>query len=349
MICHFFFNFLFFYIQQLHPYHTHILLYLDVYDTKQTLYAFQTLRNMIASDTRTFLCLSITTSIPNGSSLKNLLIRHRKSIFGKGFNGNITNTEFSQQYRGCMYLEALVQICLYYARSYFQNDVSLKSEKPNFDDIVGNCKVQLASVELLTLICTELIEIVKGMGKGLACYIADLMAKCKMQKIVLHCINSSVLFFNSISAASISASNSNLNSMNTSSFTSFNSMNFNSTSISEQILSFNYPQDENLHAESFQIQLLRLLMAVIKLEYEVHLLKNDETTSVNTTVTVQSTSSLTSKTDSGVNSGNSGNSNSPTRLTSTSVVNVKYLPNCLISQQPLFLASVLSALQVIIS
>jgi hypothetical protein len=53
-------------------------------------------------------------------------------------------------------------------------------------------KVQLASAELLMLICSELIYIVRDSGKGFACYIADLMSRCKVQKVVLHCVLSSV-------------------------------------------------------------------------------------------------------------------------------------------------------------
>ncbi|XP_055920966.1 protein dopey-1 homolog isoform X1 [Eupeodes corollae] len=283
---------------KIHPFHTHMLLYFGVYDTKQTLYAFQTLRNIIACDTRTFLCLSITTSFSSGS-MKQLLIRHRKTILGKGFAGSITNTEFSQSYRGCMHLEVLVTICLYYARGFFHKESTEGNDIPRKEDIVGNYKVQLQSVELLTLICSELIDIVKGMGKGLACYIADLMARCKLQKIILHCINSSVISFNQIR----------------------------DHTLSEEILNFNNAGDEHLHAESFQIQLLRLLMAVIKLEYEVTLLQN-ESGSVE------------------VGKGDTVSSNSPTRLSADGpVTNVKYLPNCLISQQHMFLSAVLSALQ----
>lgn len=48
---------------QIDPYHTHILLYFGSYDTKQVLYAFNTLRNIIGVDTRMFLWMSLTTSI----------------------------------------------------------------------------------------------------------------------------------------------------------------------------------------------------------------------------------------------------------------------------------------------
>ncbi|XP_055387481.1 protein dopey-1 homolog isoform X2 [Condylostylus longicornis] len=307
---------------KLHPFHTHILLYHDVYDTQQTYYAFQTLRNIISTDPRTFLCLSITTSISSGT-LKQLLIRHRKCILGKGFNGSIANSEFSHLYRGCMYLEVLFTICLYYARSYFHKDAIEANDPPNLEDIKGNCKVQLESIELLTMICQELVDIVKGMGKGLACYIADLMAKCKLQKILLHCVNSSVLLFGNQQLRNACNTNNKIQSQ---------------ISLSEQILLYNYPRDENLHAESFQIQLLRLLMAVIKLEYEVYTLKNEEKLDNAANGTNNNT------TNSGSNL-NNGGSNSPTKMTSNTAVNVKYLPNSLISQQPMFLSAVLSALQ----
>ncbi|XP_037956792.1 protein dopey-1 homolog [Teleopsis dalmanni] len=284
-------------------FHNHMLIYLGIYDTKQILYAFQTIRNIIACDTRTFLCLSITTSFAS-NSLKQLLIRHRKSIAGKGFLGNITNSEFSQSYRGCMHLEVLVTMCLYYARGFFHPDCGENTnEKPTYDDILGNCRVQLESVELLTLICIELMEIVKSMGKGLACYIADLMARCKLQKVILHCLNSSVNSFG---------------------------QHCKTETFAEQTINYNNPEDEYLNAESFQVQLLRLMMAVIKLEFEVAVLKNE---------------SLQNGTSSKEESGNI----SPTQLSSiisdTSATACKYLPNSLINQQPMFLAAVLNALQ----
>ncbi|KAM7345782.1 protein DOP1 homolog isoform 2-T2 [Cochliomyia hominivorax] len=282
-------------------YQNHMLIYTNVYDTKQTLYAFHTLRNIISCDTRTFLCLSITTSLSSGS-LKQLLTRHRKCIAGKGFAGSITTSEFAQSYRGCMHLEVLLLLCLFYARGFFHIDAhDSASEPPTRADVMGNCRVQLESIELLTLICSELIEIVKGMGKGLACYLADLMVRCKLQKVILHCLNSSVNTYGH---------------------------HYMGSTMAEQIINFNNPQDDNLHAEAFQIQLLRLLMVVIKLEYEVTLLKNDN-----------SATNANDATDSG--------SISPTRLTSgeSSLSSVKYLPNCVISQQPMFLSAILCALQ----
>ncbi|EDW31651.1 GL10846 [Drosophila persimilis] len=280
-----------------HLYHNHLLLYLAIYDTRQTLYALQTLRNIICCDKRTFLCLSITTSF-SSASLKQLLVRHRKSISGKGFDGSVGNSEYAQGYRGCMQLELLVTLCLFYARGYFQREsLDAQRQSPTLQDIVNNRRIQLESIELLTLICSELIEIVKGMGRGLACYIADLLARAKLQKVMLHCLNSSVCSYGRRAPTG---------------------------SYAEQVLSFNDPQDDQLHADCFQLQLLRLLLSVIRLEHEVHQLRQD--------------------TPPAAGDDSTGNT-SPTRLAEGAAANVKYLPNCLISQQPMFLAAVLGALQ----
>ncbi|SPP73670.1 protein dopey-1 homolog [Drosophila guanche] len=280
-----------------HLYHNHLLLYLAIYDTRQTLYALQTLRNIICCDKRTFLCLSITTSF-SSASLKQLLVRHRKSISGKGFDGSVGNSEYAQGYRGCMQLELLVTLCLFYARGYFQREsLDAQRQPPTLQDVVNNRRIQLESIELLTLICSELIEIVKGMGRGLACYIADLLARAKLQKVMLHCLNSSVCSYGRRAATG---------------------------SYAEQVLSFNDPQDDQLHADCFQLQLLRLLLSVIRLEHEVHQLRQD--------------------TPPAAGEDSTGNA-SPTRLAEGAAANVKYLPNCLISQQPMFLAAVLGALQ----
>jgi hypothetical protein len=226
-----------------------------------------------------------------------MLVRHRKSIFGKGFDGSISNTEFYNVYRGCMYLEVLVTICLYYARSYFQAEEIESNQLPNADDIYGNCKIQSSSIELLTLIFNELITIVREMGRGLANYIADLLDKCKVQKIILHCVMTSVHSFTAR----------------------------NGTTFTEKLLQFNDPGNEKLHAETIQLQLLRLLFACIKLEHEVLAQKSDEAGPTKESAT-------------------GGASQSPTRV--APATSVRYLPNSAISQQPLFLNAILSALQV---
>lgn len=317
-------------IYKLHPFHTHLLLYYECYDTKQVLFCIETLRNlMLTGNTKLFLCLSINTSVSE-PHLKHLLIRHRKSIFGKGFEGSLTNTEFNNAYRGVMYLEVLITLCLYYARSYFQLNSedrqsdsedsttenyqkrSLGRRSPSSEDLLSNCKIQLASIEMLTLIFSELISIVKEMGKGLASYVADLMLKCKVQKVILHCILTSVHYFTMKPSTA--------------------------STLSERILKFNDPGEEKMHLEAIQIQLLRLLDAVIKLEHETIVQKGEEGGSR------ESVAGSSIKISSSLSSIISQSPTRPSPITHTSG-SIKYIANLTVSQQPMFLTAVLNALQ----
>ncbi|CAH1711783.1 unnamed protein product [Chironomus riparius] len=309
-------------LEKFHPFHTHLLLYYSCYDTKQILYCIETLRNIImAGNSKLFICLSINTCVSD-STIKHLLIRHRKSIFGKGFDGSLTNTEFNSAYKGVMYIEVLITICLYYARSYFQCDESLggnsesekededvynirNNDKPTRAEILANCKIQLAAIELLHIIFNELIPIVKEMGKGLASYIADLMIKCKVQKVVLHCVLTSIHYLTTKVI----------------------------TTSSEKILKFNDPGDEKMHLEAIQIQLLKLLDDVIKLEYETIVQKGDQ----------DATGNLVSKVTSSISAMLSQSPTRPRPISKTSN-NVKYIQNLTITQQPMFLTSILNAL-----
>lgn len=229
--------------------HSHLLLYCGVYDVQRTLYAFCTLTNMLKTNARALLCAAATTSVPVKSQILKLLSRHRKSMFGRGFHGEIDMTGIPYNRGSSMYLELLISICLYYIRSYYPN---LGQSKITQEDIAGNRQVQMSSVELLSLICWELSGIVRDSGRGLACYLAELLARCKAQKVALHCLLSSVL------------ENSGPESK--------------ATSFTAEILAFNNhdPTDQgavegrmNRESEAFQALLLRLLLSLIILEHEV--------------------------------------------------------------------------------
>ncbi|KAK9297047.1 hypothetical protein QLX08_009141 [Tetragonisca angustula] len=293
-----------------HNLHSHMLLYCGVYDSNRTLYALRTLRNELLTNTRMFLCCAATTSVTNttkNTTLLNLLARHRKSVFGRNFHGEIANTEFIAAYRSSMYLEVLISVCLYFARSYYPN---LGQMRLTHEEISGNRQVQLASAELLTLIFSELIPIVCDSGKGFSCYIIDLLTKCKVQKVALHCLVSSVM----------NMKNAHKESEEIFTFT-------------EEIILFNDPVTDNDtskckyrasdHTEAFQIQLLRLLLALIMLEHQCSNQKGEEICPP-----IIPTPSTPIKTIPNI----TGNS-------------LKYLPGASIPQQPMFLASILSALQ----
>ncbi|XP_067010621.2 protein dopey-1 homolog [Anabrus simplex] len=256
-----------------HQLHSHMLLYCGVYDSNRTLYALRTLRNVLLTNARMFLCSAATTGIANiarSSALLTLLTRHRKSVFGRNFHGEVTLTgssEYGSAYRSSMYLEVLITVCLYFARSYYPN---LGQMRLTHEEIAGNRQVQLASSELLMLICSELIFIVRDSGKGFACYIADLLSRCKVQKVVLHCILSSVY------------------NMSTTTSDQKLVLSGHQRTFTEEIVRFNDPVAEHgevpercrhrgsEHSEGFQVQLLRLLLALIMLEHQVNLQKGDD-------------------------------------------------------------------------
>lgn len=118
-------------------------------------------------------------------------------------------------------------------------------------------------------------------------------------------------------------------------------------SYTEQIVAFNELSDEKLHAEAVQLQLLRLLMSVIKLEFEVSSQKGDDgATPVGMGSTISNSIVNINKSVAQVLPYTNANSlDSPVLSNSTAAANAKYLPNSPISQQPLFLSAVLKALQ----
>lgn len=211
--------------------HHHMLLYCDVFDSNLVLYAFSTLKNSILTNPRLFISCLATTGLQssNNAEILHLLGRHRKSIFGLGFTGDL-NLEYINFYRGFMFLEILLSICLNYARSFYPN---LDNSKLTDTEINNNLKIQLASLDLLDIIVKNLITLVNENAKGFSCYIGDMLSKCKLQKILLHCLLTSVRNFDS------------------------------EMTFAEDILLFNHFQlydshkKVSAHVEAYQIQLLR--------------------------------------------------------------------------------------------
>lgn len=125
-----------------HNLHSHILLYCGVYDSERTLYALRTLRNAMMTSARMFLCSAATTAVSSAARntvLVELLARHRKSVLGRNYHGDLGNSEFFAAYRSSMYLEVLITVCLYFARSYYPN---LGQMRLTQQEIVGNRRVR---------------------------------------------------------------------------------------------------------------------------------------------------------------------------------------------------------------
>lgn len=211
--------------------HHHILLYCDVFDSNLILYALNTLKNNILTNPRVFITCLATNGVQstNNTDLLQLLAKHRKSVFGLGFNGDLTN-EYINFYRGFMFLEVLITLCLNFARSFYPN---LDNIKLNDEEIKNNLKIHLASLDLLDIIVKNLITLVNENAKGFSSYIGDMLSKCKLQKIMLHCLLTSVRNFDS------------------------------EMTFAEEILMFNkfqlYNSQKRIseHMEAYQIQLLR--------------------------------------------------------------------------------------------
>ncbi|RWS29873.1 protein dopey-1-like protein [Leptotrombidium deliense] len=181
-------------VNQLHSY---ILLYTQVYDSRRTMYALTTLWNIILSDPQKVLFSMATTSISNrlgirSQELQQLCARHRKALFGRSFYGEL-DTESATAFRSSSFLEVVVTTCLYYIRSYYP---SLPQSKLNDEEIRGNQKVRILSCEILRLIFSELITAIKGRPTFLT-YMHDMLMRCKVQKVVLHSVVSSVYNFQS--------------------------------------------------------------------------------------------------------------------------------------------------------
>ncbi|XP_060520914.1 protein dopey-1 homolog [Cylas formicarius] len=235
----------------LYPIHSHICLYYDSFDTGQVIYALHTLKNCLSCDPQlTIKCLA-TCGI--GNDLLVSLARHRKSLIGCGFAGDLA-AEHVNFYRGYTLLDVVVSVCLNYARTFFP---LLDERWPSIaDELDNNVKIQMESLEILNVVAKNLIPLVKeNAGKGFASYIADLLVKCKIQKILLHCLLTSVRDSDE------------------------------DVTFADEILLFNNFQlrdDEDKigkHVEAFQIQLLKLIRSLIVLEYHAFPSKVSETSS----------------------------------------------------------------------
>lgn len=202
------------------------------------------LRIIIQSDPRTFLCAAISSSITQ-IKIKDLWISHKKSILGKKLKNSI-KSEYIQNARNIKYLEVVIITCLYYLRSFYYKKDS-DCVQLTITERLGNSAVQLESIEVLIVICQQLNDLVNEMGRDLSNYILDLLMKTKISKIILHCLNISILCCN--------------NAKN-------------------ELYSKNIYMNNNFHAgylydETIHVNLLRLLKIVVKLEYEV-LVKGNE-------------------------------------------------------------------------
>ncbi|XP_065156421.1 protein dopey-1 homolog isoform X2 [Atheta coriaria] len=227
----------------LYPIHQHLCLYYEVFDSNQIIYTLRTLKNCINSNPLLFIRCLATSGLKDlqSNNILYLLARHRKSIQGGGFGGELSPDHINV-YRGFTFLDVLITITLNYIKSFYPclDDVKLtRTEQDN------NLQIQLDCLEILDIIIKHLINIVNDNSKGFSGYIADTLKKCILQKVLLHCLLMSVRNFDE------------------------------DASFAEEILLFNnfklYDNQKRVteYVEAYQILLLRLINSLIILEFKV--------------------------------------------------------------------------------
>ncbi|XP_027625702.1 protein dopey-1 [Tupaia chinensis] len=235
----------------IHPLYQHVLLYLQLYDSSRTLYAFSAIKAILKTNPLAFVNAISTTSInnvytPQLSLLQNLLARHRISVMGKDFYSHIP-VDSNHNFRSSMYIEILISLCLYYMRSHYPTHVKVTAQ-----DLIGNRNMQMMSIEILTLLFTELAKVIESSAKGFPSFISDMLSKCKVQKVILHCLLSSI--FSAQKWHSEKMAGKNMVAVE--------------EGFSEDSL-INFSEDEFDNGSTLQSQLLRVLQRLIVLEHRV--------------------------------------------------------------------------------
>ncbi|XP_048116315.1 protein dopey-1 isoform X4 [Alosa alosa] len=238
----------------IHPLYQHVLLYLQLYDSSRTLHALSAVAAMLRASPAAFVSAIATTGVththtPQLSLLQNLLARHRVSVMGKDFYCPIPQQDAhaAHPFRGAMFLEVVLLLCLYFLRSYYAAHVAATAQ-----DLAGNRAMQLTSVEVLTLLFGELAKVIGGSAKGFASFISDLLSKCKVQKVVLHCLLSSI--FSAQKWHEQRCSGANVAAVE--------------EGLSEDSV-INLSEDQLDGCSALQSQLLRLLQSLVVLEHRV--------------------------------------------------------------------------------
>ncbi|KAK7479632.1 hypothetical protein BaRGS_00029098 [Batillaria attramentaria] len=232
----------------IHPLHMHLLLYTQPSDYRRTLYALGTIRAMLLQCPRLVVTAMATTSIsatraPHLARLQTLLARHRKSVFGKNFFGELP-AEVLSNYRSNMFLEVVISLCLYCMRGYYPN---LMMSRLTQDELLGNQLVHTQAAEVLTLLLSELLSIMRDSGRSFVSYISDLLGRCKLQKALMHTLLASVF---DARLKSHSAKKP--------------------PSLTEAIMEFNDNGLDPSVQEAFQIAMLRLVLVTVMLEDQIN-------------------------------------------------------------------------------
>lgn len=169
----------------------HILLYLQLYDSRRVLYAFSVLEAVLKTNPKEFIEAVSRTSMDTSSTahlnlISNLLARHQEALVGQSFYGKL-QTQSPSVCPHSLLIELLTYLCLSFLRSYYPCYL-----KVSHRDVLGNRDVQVKSVEVLIRIMTQLVSVAKSAeGKNVE-FIHSLLQRCKVQEFVLLSLSASM-------------------------------------------------------------------------------------------------------------------------------------------------------------
>jgi len=197
------------------------------------------------------------------------------------------------------------------------------------EDIQGNREVQLMSIDIMVLLVSELILVVRDNNQAYATYISDLFSRCKVQKVVLHCLLAGVNDMkrgSNLFKQNIQRNNAAKENLCNAGFTE-DILKFNEISSLPESGSYTGTCEKiSNYSEAFQVQILRLLLSLVMLEQIISQQKGaSENINLSPSVNTKK-STMTFK-----------NGNAQRVL--------RYLHDLAIPDQPMFLAAIISALR----
>lgn len=191
-----------------------------------------------------------TSSAAHLNLVSNLLQRHQQAQDGKGFYGSLLSPSATPSSPPSLLIELLVSLCLRFLRSHYPSYLSLSPL-----DLQGNREVQVKSVEVLTRIVNQLDYMARGQQSSSASLepIRRLLSGCKVQQYALLTLSASMYVSQRGTDKGASKGAEVLDEQ---------------AGLSEESL-VNVGSGSGQEQYTLQMELLKLLQALIVLEYHV--------------------------------------------------------------------------------
>ncbi|XP_030613760.1 protein dopey-2 [Archocentrus centrarchus] len=128
-----------------------------------------------------------TSSAAHLNLVSNLLQRHQQALDGKSFHGCLLSPSSTPSAPPSLLIELLVSLCLRFLRSHYPSYLTLSPL-----DLQGNREVQVKSVAVLTRIVNQLCCTAQGQDVSNMEFICSLLSGCKVQQYALLTLSASM-------------------------------------------------------------------------------------------------------------------------------------------------------------